>query len=249
MLGWADFSSRDSRGEETAVGSRAGCSRRGVALGGRNPAVGLLAVSALAIGLGVGCAARHPAPTPTPTTVPSSSVLEQGATPTVHGKAPSESSGEAFPRLPGTDRVYPSQDPRNHATPDEPEAFPLSAAVAGSVDEDAAADSINDGQLAGSVDEDAGVEESVAISPPPSAAWSVQLLVSSSLSVARERAGALTPYFPEPPRVEPVAGLFKVRVGRCATRGEAEALRRKALELGLRDAFVVPAGLRGETRQ
>jgi hypothetical protein len=175
--------------------------------------------------------------------------------------------------LPGTNRVYPSQDPRNHATPDAPEAFPLPGAVAGSVvkgavaesaaedamaesldenpaaesvDEDAMAESLDEDPAAESVDEDPTPGASVVVSPPPSAAWSVQLLASSSLSVARERAGALTPYFPEPLRVEPVAGLFKVRVGRCANRGEAEALRRKALDLGLRDAFVVPAEAGGE---
>jgi len=240
-------------------------------LSGCNPAIARLAVSALAVGLGVGCAARRPTPTPVPVSVPASVppplVHEQGAIPTIPGTPSSGSSSDAFPRLPGADRVYPSQDPRNHATPDEPEAFPLPGAVAGSVGmgaveesvaegavaesvaEDAVADSTAGDQVAESVAEDAGAEKSGEISLPLSAAWSVQLLASSSLSVARERAGALAPYFPEPPRVEPVAGLFKVRVGRCATRGEAEALRRKALELGLRDAFVVPAEPRGETRQ
>jgi hypothetical protein len=121
--------------------------------------------------------------------------------------------------------------------------------VAGSVAEEALADSVAEDAVVGAIAEDATAKTSVAVPPPPSAAWSVQLLASSSLSVARERAGALAPYFPEPLSVEPMAGLFKVRVGRCATRGEAEALRRKALDLGLRDAFVVPAGPSGETPQ
>jgi hypothetical protein len=120
-------------------------------------------------------------------------------------------------------------------------------ALADSVAENPVADSVDGDAVAGAIAEDATAETSLAVPPPPSAAWSVQLLASSSLSVARERAGALAPHFPEPLSVEPVAGLFKVRVGRCATRGEAEALRRKALDLGLRDAFVVPAGPGGET--
>jgi hypothetical protein len=187
------------------------------------------------------------------------------ATPTVPGTIPSGSNSDAFPPLPGTNRVYPSQDPRNHAAPDAAEAFPLAGSVAGSVvkgtgagtvAEDPTADSVTGKSAAESLDEDPAAEpvaedpmaeESAAVSPPSSAAWSVQLLASSSPSVARERAEALTRYFPDPPRVEPVAGLFKVRVGRCATRGEAEALRRKALDLGLRDAFVVPAEAGGET--
>jgi hypothetical protein len=131
-------------------------------------------------------------------------------------------------------------------TPDAPEAFPLAGAVAGPVAKGAVTESVAGDPAAGSIVGDSA-DTSVASSPPPPAAWSVQLLASSSLSVARERAEALTSYFAEPPRVESLAGLFKVRVGRCATRGQAEALRREALALGLSDAFVVPADAVGET--
>jgi hypothetical protein len=283
MRGWAGSSRRDWPSEAARAGHRSGCPGRGVAPGGRDLTLALLLVCTLAAGLGVGCAARRAVPAPAP--APSPPVPGQAATPTVPGNAPSGSSSDAFPPLPGTNRLYPSQDPRNRATPDAPEAFPLPGAVSGSIAEnavaesgeadsvaesedadsvagsaveDALADPVGENPVAESVDGDtvtgavaegATAEKPVAVAPPSSAAWSVQLLASSSLSVARERAGALAPYFPEPLSVRPVAGLFKVRVGRCATRGEAEALRRKALDLGLRDAFVVPAGPGGETPQ
>jgi hypothetical protein len=272
MCGWAGSSRRHRLGEAAEAGRRRGYPGRGVAPGGRDLALAVLLVCGLAAGLGVGCAARRTAPAPAP--IPPPPVPGQAATPTVPANAPSASSRDAFPPLPGTNRVYPSQDPRNRTTPDAPEAFPLPGAlsesvaedavaesegedsVTGSVAEDELADSVVENPMAdlvdgdvvtGAVAEDAAAGDSGAVPPRPSAAWSVQLLASSSLSVARERAGALAPYFPEPLSVEPVAGLFKVRVGRCATRGEAETLRRKAIDLGLRDAFVVPVGPGGET--
>jgi hypothetical protein len=272
MRGWAGSSRRGWLGEAAGAGRRSGRPGRGVAPGGRHRTLGLMLVCGLAVGLGAGCAARRAAPAPTSTFPPP--VPGQAATPTIPANAPSGSSSDAFPPLPGTNRVYPSQDPRNRATPDAPEAFPVPGAASGSVADDAvaesededsvtglvaedeladsvaenpAADLVDGDAVTGAIAEDAAAGDSAAVSPPRSAAWSVQLLASSSLSVARERAGALAPYFPEPLSVDPVAGLFKVRVGRCATRGEAEALRRKALDLGLRGAFVVPAGSGGET--
>jgi hypothetical protein len=218
----------------------------------------LLLVFALAAGLGAGCAARRPAPAATPAPVTAPAVPGQAATPTVPGTASSATISDAFPPLPGTGRVYPSQDPRNRAVPGAPEAFPPPGAMAGSVVQSGVAESGEGAPAEESVAEDARAATategptagaSVAVVPSPSSGWSVQLLASSSLPVARERAEALAPFFPEPPRVEPAGGLFKVRVGRCATRDEAEALRRKALGLGLRDAFVVPSTARGEPRR
>ena len=283
MRGWVGFSKGAFHREDALAGSHTGCPGRGVVPGRRGPAITLLLISIVVVGLGVGCAARRSASVPS--SVPLVLAPGQAATPTVSGTAPSGSNKNVFPPLPGTNRVYPSQDPRNHATQDAPEAFPLAGAVigsavkgavaeavdgdpaAGSVAEDAMADTLagdpaaelaaedamtdspDRDPVAGPVAEDVAAEGSVAASLPPSATWSVQLLASSSLSVARARARGLTRYFSEPPRVEPVGGLFKVRVGHCATRGEAEALRRRAFKLGLRDAFVVRPEAGGEPPQ
>jgi hypothetical protein len=91
-------------------------------------------------------------------------------------------------------------------------------------------------------------EEANGAAVAPAGAWCVQLFASASAAIARERAQTLARHFSDPPRVEPVAGLFKVRVGHCATKDEAEVLRRRAVDLGLRDAFVVPPPAAGPGR-
>lgn len=285
MHGSAGSSSRGSHGEDAAAGDQAGRAGRGVAPGGRDHSRALFWICVLAAALVAGCAARRTASAPAP--APPSPVPTPGqvATPARPGTTPVPTTADAFPPLPGTNRVYPSQDARNQVVADAPEAFPLARSVpraaakgaaagpaggdsatvsaaedraagsgaedsvSGSVVEDAKADTLDEEVMAEPVAESPLAEESVAVSPSTPSGWSVQLLASSSLPVARERAAGLTRYFPEPPRVEPVGGLFKVRVGHCATRGEAERLRRKALKLGLRDAFVVAPGDDGESRR
>jgi hypothetical protein len=245
MRGWADSSRRDAQGGARGVGrgpgrrGRAGVARR------RASDLALLMVYVLAMWMGSACAVRRSVPASIPSG-PAPIRVETRAAP---GGTPSEPVGEALPRLPGTNRVYPSQDPRNQAKADAPEAFPLGGAVAGSVAGKAAADSVDEGSgservaeapPAGSAVQEPAAAGSAPAPSSPSPVWSVQVLASSSISVARERAEALAPFFSEPLRVEPAGGLFKVRVGRCATRDGAEALRRKAIDAGLRDAFVVP---------
>ncbi len=239
----------------------------------------------VALQLGAACAARRPATVPV-TPPPVTERVEAKAPPQ---PAPPEARAAEFPPLPGTDRVYPSQDPRNQALAGSPEAFPLGGAGDDSANRTrvepgdgqipAAAESLDvvtpeemefiagpeptgNGTTAAEAESAAepGRDEpwesdasrpaapaSKPDSPAPSATWSVQLLASSSASVARERAAALARYFPEPPRVEPAHGLFRVRVGRCATRGEAEALRRRARAAGFADAFVVPPSAAADT--
>jgi hypothetical protein len=245
MRGWAGSSRRVTlRGATTADEPRG---RLCLSAFARrcHAAVSLLFILMPAVWLGGGCAARRPVVTE----IPPSPVSERAVTPEVARTPRPAPEGEAFSPLPGTDRVYPSQDPRNQARPGAPEAFPLTGAleapgagvpVAAEVVEQPALTPAAGNAAPDSVAAEPGTAESAAESPPPAAAWSVQLLASSSMPVARERAESLAPYFAEPTRVEPEGGLFKVRVGRCGSRDEAEALRRRASELGLRDAFVVP---------
>jgi hypothetical protein len=218
----------------------------------------LVPATALLLCLGSGCAARRPGvgdgtvrepgvATPIPVQA------EPGLTPGVTPPAPEETG---YPALPGADRVYPSQDPRNRVNPEAPEAFPLGGVVPGPVA--AGGRQGEPGQPAGPrqgepqaaapgpATESAQPEESEVAATAPASGWSVQLLASASAAVARERAGTLAQYFEEAPRVVPAAGLFRVRVGHCATRDEAERLRRIAVDLGLRDAFVVTVEAGGE---
>lgn len=57
--------------------------------------------------------------------------------------------------------------------------------------------------------------------------------------MAEEERNRLTASFAGPVWIEAANGLHKVRVGRCATRAEAESLRAEAVALGLEDAFVI----------
>jgi len=69
--------------------------------------------------------------------------------------------------------------------------------------------------------------------------YAVQLLASASHATALERARSLARHFGDPPVVVEQGGLFKVRVGACRERAAANALRRRAVELGFDGAFVV----------
>lgn len=255
MRGWGVSSNRSYRCGGAASAGRAGSPDCGIPRAGHACVRTVLVVSTLAIGLGAGCASRPPAGVPAP--VPTVPAPEPGAAPVRPVAMPPDTSGERFPPLPGTTRDYPSRDARNHPGPGAPEAFPLPGPGAAAVEPGVLAEMVGEARAAelAAADPPAAMPDdvppaapvaseqmpgdSVAVSLPTSAVWSVQLLASSSSSVARERAAGLSRYFAEPPRVEAVGGLFKVRVGRCATRDEAETLRRKAQSLGLRDAFVV----------
>lgn len=96
--------------------------------------------------------------------------------------------------------------------------------------------------------EEIEVEEPViepeVISPPPpetieTLGFRVQIyafLSKAGADAARERA---TLQFPERVYVEHIAPYYKVRVGDCVTREEAESLKARAKQLGYTDAFIV----------
>jgi cell division septation protein DedD len=179
---------------------------------------------------GAGCAAKSrvvPEPLPPPPRGELTLESDDGRTSTV----------PAAP-LPGAERIYPSQDPRNQVPPGAPEAFPGGATAASPVpaplpqaelpSPEAAAPSTEAGEP------DAGT--------PPIAedgAFAVQLFATGSRAAADARATQLARWFDPPPRVVAEGGMFKVRLGPFADRGVAESVRRHAFDLGFRDAFVV----------
>lgn len=93
------------------------------------------------------------------------------------------------------------------------------------------------------------VEEEVVeeIPPPPPPAETVGYRVqigafrfeTGEWGGAQQRASEARMRFTESVYVEFEAGLYKVRVGDCVTRNDAEMLKSKALQLGYTDAFIV----------
>jgi hypothetical protein len=69
--------------------------------------------------------------------------------------------------------------------------------------------------------------------------YRVQVFASSTEQGAEKAAAAAREVFSEPIYIEYVAPLYKVRVGDCFSRGEADALKKKAISLGYRDAWIV----------
>jgi len=69
--------------------------------------------------------------------------------------------------------------------------------------------------------------------------YRIQIFASSTQEGAEKAARRARELFSEPVYVEYVAPLFKVRVGDCTSRGEAEALKKKADSLGYGDAWIV----------
>ncbi len=124
--------------------------------------------------------------------------------------------------LPGSDRVYPSQDPGNQASPGAADAFPApggSRAVPGAVE--------------------AAPVPGVAREPAGPVLYQVQVFASGSVEAARNRAIEIAEMLHLPVRVIREGGLHLVRVGEEHDIGEAERLKRLAVDLGYRDAMVV----------
>ncbi len=69
----------------------------------------------------------------------------------------------------------------------------------------------------------------------------VQLFASGNPDLAESRASEMRPLFDETVHVEFEGLLYKVQVGDCRTRAEAEALKRKAIAEGFHDAFITDA--------
>jgi len=91
-------------------------------------------------------------------------------------------------------------------------------------------------------------EEVVAeVPPPPPAAqapgYRVQIgafrFETGEWGGAQQRASEARMRFTEPIYVQVEAGLYKVRVGDCVTRNDAEILKTKAIGLGYTDAFII----------
>jgi hypothetical protein len=81
--------------------------------------------------------------------------------------------------------------------------------------------------------------------PPPKPApasvlgFRVQVFASSTEKNASKVADDARAAFEQSIYVQHVAPYYKVRVGNCLTREDAEVLKRKALKLGYRGAFIV----------
>lgn len=75
----------------------------------------------------------------------------------------------------------------------------------------------------------------------PAGGFRVQIGAFDRQEGAEQRAAQARFQFAEVVYVEYVYPYYKVRVGDCTTREEAEELRRKAISLGYHDAFIVPA--------
>ncbi len=74
--------------------------------------------------------------------------------------------------------------------------------------------------------------------------YRVQLFATTDAALAEARATELRELFEEAIYVEAEGPLYKVRVGDCGSRDEAAELRRRALGLGLEDAFIVDTRVR-----
>lgn len=71
--------------------------------------------------------------------------------------------------------------------------------------------------------------------------YRVQLFATADRELAEAHATEAREFFDEPVYVKAEGVLYKVHVGDCASRDEADALRRKALGLGHAGAFIVDA--------
>ena len=69
--------------------------------------------------------------------------------------------------------------------------------------------------------------------------YRVQIFASSTEQGAEKAAAGARQVFSEPVYVEYVAPLYKVRIGDCFSRSEADALKRTAIAAGYRDAWIV----------
>ncbi len=188
---------------------------------------GLVLLTALCALLGaVSCAGARRAATP-----PSKDVDLAEPSPA----APVPAVGRNLPPVPGADRVYPSDDPRNRPNSGASEAFPLPGNVT-PVQTRVTTERLR-------------VNGEGAILPPGGSTptgFAVQLFASRSRAMAEERAREIAAHLGEPVEVREENGLYKARIGAMSGRSEAEQLRRRVIELGFRDAFVVERVARDE---
>ncbi len=176
--------------------------------------------------LGAGCAARRGTPPPSPVSEPS---------------APEETAGDdhtgrpprVAPTLPGSARVWPSQDPRNQADVRAPEAFPKpqDAGTVRTKANPAEADAAATGRAA------AGAERTKANEDD---GYAVQILATSSRAGADKAARLARKRLPKAEvAVDEQRGIYRVRAGPFATRERATEFQATARKSGYRDAFIV----------
>lgn len=84
-------------------------------------------------------------------------------------------------------------------------------------------------------------EPAEVLAPAEISGYRVQVLATSSKTMAQKHAARLRPRFDDKVYVDYEGLLYKVRIGDCATQQEAEELRRRALDLGQEGAFVINA--------
>jgi hypothetical protein len=156
------------------------------------------------------------------------------------------------PRPPGLPTSMPSEEEASRAAPDAPAAIPPPAGPApGTAPPGPGAKRA--GEPAGPGTDRPLIAPAGPEVPPPDPAAGVltpepertrpglrvQLLATADPRLARERAEEYRQLFERAVHVRQEGGLYKLQVGDCRTREEAEALRREALALGYGGAFIV----------
>lgn len=150
---------------------------------------------------------------------------------------PAPAGGVEIPLPPGAERLYPSEDPRNAPVPGQGEAFPPPSGAVPPPRPAASAPSPSAPPAARSAPPAAAPARAGARSGRST--FLVQVFASGSHETAGRRAEALSARFDRPVVIEEERGLFKVRIEAPGGRESAEELRRRAVELGFRDAFVI----------
>ena len=168
--------------------------------------------------LGLGCASRRGSTDSRP--MPDVTMTERQA-----GEPDSARAGKPDRiRLPGQDRLLPSEDPRNRPQPGVVPPMTVEQEGPGKP-----------------------IDPAAQFLPPPippgESRFRVQVLASTMSLPSFRMREELAAQIPEPVFVEQERGIWKVRVGDLKDREQAEALRRRMLGLGYDDAFVV--ALRG----
>lgn len=137
------------------------------------------------------------------------------------------------PPPPDLPTAMPSEEERARTAPGAPSALPAPPIAIGP---------------SGSLPPPASPADSLLTPEPQNArpGYSVQLLATGDPRFALERTREYREIFGLPVHVRQEGVLYKIRVGECRTREEAEALRRQALALGYADAFIVEAPIAPE---
>ncbi|MBD3160796.1 MAG: hypothetical protein GF346_01505 [Candidatus Eisenbacteria bacterium] len=140
------------------------------------------------------------------------------------GNGPAEpvEEGKRKVQLPGQERAYPSEDPRNCPAPGRTQVWMPEAVSIGAPEEEPA--------------------------PIPETERAEGVAVQVFATVDRRKADRLRESLDRdldlPVRVDSEQGIWKVRVGPLEDRLAAEALRRRLIGLGYEDAFLVELGVR-----